>query len=172
MANKMTIWFDLDGTLANLYAVEGWLDMLRSHDPTPYLKAEPMLHFSSFARQLNALQRKGAKLGIISWLSKNSNESFDNAVMEEKLQWLKKHLSSVAWDEIHIVPYGTNKAASCGVNNSNFILFDDEEQNRKTWEKFGGFSYSPTEITMTLSMLNRRLGTWAAKHHRGSEQLQ
>ena len=75
----------------------------------------------------------------------------------EKLQWLKKHLSSVAWDEIHIVPYGTNKATSCGVNNSNFILFDDEEQNRKTWEKFGGFSYPPTEITMTLSMLNQRL---------------
>lgn len=157
MTHTPIIWFDLDGTLTNTYAVEGWLDMLRSHDPTPYRVAKPTLRMSKLARQLNALQRKGAKLGIISWLSKNSNESFDNAVVEEKLQWLKKHLSSVVWDEIHIVPYGTNKAASCGVNNSNFILFDDEEQNRKTWEKFGGFSYPPTEITMTLSMLNQRL---------------
>ena len=157
MANKMTICFDMDGTLTNTYAVEGWLDMLRSHDPAPYRVAKPALRMSQLARQLNALQRKGAKLVVISWLSKNSNESFDNAVVEEKLQWLKKHLSSVSWDEIHIVPYGTNKAASCGVNNSNFILFDDEEQNQKTKKKFGGFSYPPTEITMTLSMLNQRL---------------
>lgn len=157
MANKMTICFDMDGTLTNTYAVEGWLDMLRSRDPTPYRVAKPALRMSQLARQLNVLQRKGAKLVVISWLSKNSNESFDNAVTKEKLRWLKKHLSSVAWDEIFIVPYGTNKAASCGVNNSNFILFDDEEQNRKTWEKFGGFSYPPTEITMTLSMLNQRL---------------
>ena len=157
MTHTPVICFDMDGTLTNTYAVEGWLDMLRSHDSTPYRVAKPILRMSKLARQLNALQRKGAMLVVISWLSKNSNESFDNAVVEEKLQWLKKHLSSVAWDEIHIVPYGTNKAASCGVNNSNFILFDDEEQNRKTWEKFGGFSYSPTEITMTLSMLNQRL---------------
>lgn len=157
MTHTPVICFDMDGTLTNTYAVEGWLDMLRSHDSTPYRVAKPILRMSKLARQLNALQRKGAKLVVISWLSKNSNESFDNAVVEEKLQWLKKHLSSVAWDEIHIVPYGTNKAASCGVNNSNFILFDDEEQNRKMWEKFGGFSYPPTEITMTLSMLNQRL---------------
>lgn len=157
MTHTPVICFDMDGTLTNTYAVEGWLDMLHSHDSTPYRVAKPALRMSQLARQLNALQRKGAKLVVISWLSKNSNESFDNAVVEEKLQWLKKHLSSVAWDEIHIVPYGTNKAASCGVNNSNFILFDDEEQNRKTWEKFGGFSYPPTEITMTLSMLNQRL---------------
>ena len=157
MTHTPIICFDMDGTLTNTYAVEGWLDMLRSHDSTPYRVAKPTLRMSKLARQLNALQRKGAKLVVISWLSKNSNESFDNAVVAEKLQWLKKHLSSVAWDEIHIVPYGTNKAASCGVNNSNFILFDDEEQNRKMWEKFGGFSYPPTEITMMLSMLNQRL---------------
>ena len=157
MAHTPIICFDLDGTLNNFYGVPNWLDCLISHDPAPYRVAKPALRMSQLARQLNALQRKGAKLVVISWLSKNSNESFDNAVTEEKLRWLKKHLSSVAWDEIHIVPYGTNKAASCGVNNSNFILFDDEEQNRKMWEKFGGFSYPPTEITITLSMLNQRL---------------
>ena len=157
MTHTPIICFDMDGTLTNTYAVEGWLDMLRSHDPSPYRVAKPALRMSQLARQLNALQRKGAKLVVISWLSINSNESFDNAVVAEKLQWLKKHHASVTWDEIHIIPYGTNKAASCGVNNSNFILFDDEEQNRKTWEKFGGFSYPPTEITITLSMLNQRL---------------
>lgn len=157
MANKMTICFDMDGTLTNTYAVEGWLDMLRSHDPAPYRVAKPALRMNKLARQLNALQRKGAKLVIISWLSKNSNESFDNVVTKEKLRWLKKHLSSVAWDEIFIVPYGTNKAACCGVDNDCFVLFDDEEQNRKAWNKLGGAAYHPTEITTTLSILNRKM---------------
>ena len=29
------IYFDMDGTIADLYAVDGWLDMLRAYDPTP-----------------------------------------------------------------------------------------------------------------------------------------
>ena len=31
----MMIWFDMDGTIANLYGVENWLPMLRAYDPTP-----------------------------------------------------------------------------------------------------------------------------------------
>ena len=117
MAHTPVICFDMDGTLNSFYSVPNWLDCLIANDPAPYRVAKPALRMNKLARQLNALQRKGAKLVVISWLSKNSNESFDNAVTEEKLRWLKKHLSSVAWDEIFIVPYGTNKATCCGVDN-------------------------------------------------------
>ena len=157
MASTPVICFDMDGTLNSFYSVPNWLDCLIGNDPAPYRMAKPALRMNKLARQLNALQRKGAKLVIISWLSKNSNKKFDNAVTEEKLRWLKKHLSSVAWDEIFIVPYGTNKAACCGVDNDCFVLFDDEEQNRNTWNKLGGAAYHPAEITTTLSMLNRKL---------------
>lgn len=158
MTSTPTIWFDLDGTLTNTYAVEGWLDMLRSHNPTPYRVAKPTLRMSKLARQLNALQRKGAKLGIISWLSKNSNAAFDEKVKKEKLAWLKKHLASVAWDEIFIVPYGTNKAEVCGVEDGTFFLFDDEKQNIKSWSERGGFAFYPESIPTVLSGLNRQLG--------------
>ena len=50
---------------------------------------------------------------------------------EVKLAWLKKHLPSVNWDEIHIVPYGTPKQTFC--HNPLDILFDDEERNRNNW---------------------------------------
>ena len=53
------IWFDMDGTIANLYAVEGWLDYLMNEDTFPYANAATMLHFATFARTLNRLQADG-----------------------------------------------------------------------------------------------------------------
>ena len=37
-----TLVFDMDGTLADTYGVNGWLQMLRAEDPTPYEKATPL----------------------------------------------------------------------------------------------------------------------------------
>ena len=31
-----TIWFDMDGTIANLYGVDNWLDKLHASDASPY----------------------------------------------------------------------------------------------------------------------------------------
>ena len=45
----MMIWFDMDGTIANLYGVENWLPMLRAYDPTPYANAVPLLRLSRLA---------------------------------------------------------------------------------------------------------------------------
>ena len=132
------ICFDLDGTLANLYAVEGWLNMLRAYDPTPYIQAEPMLNMSAFARLLHKAQRLGYKIVIISWLSKTSTADYDMAVTQAKNEWLKNHLPSVEWNEINIVPYGTPKHEL-----ASGILFDDEEHNRNMW---GQCAYEPCEI--------------------------
>ena len=33
-----TFYLDMDGTIANLYAVDGWLPKLRAFDPTPMRK--------------------------------------------------------------------------------------------------------------------------------------
>ncbi len=132
------IYLDMDGTFANLYAVEGWLDMLRAYDPTPYAIAEPMWNMSSLARLLHKAQRLGYEIGIISWLSKCSNSEYDIAVTNAKIEWLQLHLPSVEWNEIHIVAYGTPKS-TCG----NGVLFDDEERNRNEWK---GLAYEPNEL--------------------------
>ena len=141
------ICFDLDGTLANLYAVEGWLPMLRAYDPTPYKVAEPMLNMSAFARLLHKAQRLGYEICIISWLSKDPNEAYDRAVTEAKLEWLADHLPSVEWNEVHIVAYGTPKSTL-----GSGVLFDDEERNRNEW---GIGALEPCEIMEFL----RNLGT-------------
>lgn len=126
-----TIYFDMDGTIADLYGVENWLNYLIAKETTPYEKARPLLYLSLLARLLNNLQRKGYRLGIISWLAKNSNDEYDEAVTIAKLNWLKAHLPSVQFDEIHIVAYGTPKESFS--KSKNDILFDDEKPNRENW---------------------------------------
>lgn len=139
---NVKICFDLDGTLANLYAVEGWLNMLRNYDPTPYIQAEPMLNMSALARLLHKAQRLGYEVCVISWLSKESNAIYDEVVRQAKLEWLRVHLPSVEWNEIHIVEYGTPKHELC-----EGWLFDDEERNRELW---GEGAYEPKDILEIL----------------------
>lgn len=140
-----TIYFDMDGTIANLYAVENWLPMLRSEDATPYEQAAPMLRMCQLARLLHKAQKNGWKVGIVSWLAKNSTKNYDAKVTTAKLKWLKSHLKSVDFDEIHIVAYGTPKHEI--VNDKNGILFDDEVGNRETWT---GTAYDVNNIIEVL----------------------
>lgn len=127
----MKINFDLDGTIANLYDVEGWLDYLIAEDVTPYATAKPLLRLCTLARILNRLQAEGYEIGVISWLSKKGTEDYNNRVTETKINWLHRHMPSVHWDSIIIVPYGTPKENYCYSEND--ILFDDELPNRQNW---------------------------------------
>lgn len=127
----MTIWFDMDGTLADLYGVENWLPMVRASDPTPYMVARPLVNLSALARVLNRLRREGHEIGVISWTSKTGTPDYNAAVTAAKYAWLAKHLPSVDFDEIHVVPYGTPKQIFCHTPAD--ILFDDEQPNRDSW---------------------------------------
>lgn len=145
----MTIYLDLDGTVANLYAVEGWLNDLEHYRTRPYDEAKPMHNMSALARALNKAQKSGIKVGVISWLSKTATEDYNKAVTKAKRKWLKKHLKSVQFDEIHIVTYGTPKSTVA----SDFgILFDDEERNRKEWSK--GNAFPPEKIFEVLKKIS------------------
>ena len=146
---NITINFDMDGTIANLYGVEGWLAMLEAEDTTPYAEAIPLLRLSALAKRLNNLQKQGYQLAVISWLSKSGSDTYNEAVTAVKLNWLKKHLPSVNWDRITIVPYGTPKQMFCG--NEMDILFDDEAKNRDNWT---GRAFDVDNILGELASLN------------------
>lgn len=145
----MKFWFDMDGTLADLYGVENWLPMLIAHDPTPYMDAKPLIRLCSLARVLNRLQREGAEIGVVSWLAKNSNSEYDAAVAAAKRAWLAKHMPSVRWNAVQIVPYGTPKSEVAELDPHD-ILFDDEENNIIEWEEAGGWAFDPSAIMSLL----------------------
>ena len=144
-----TIFFDMDGTIADLYGVENWLDYLIAKDALPYEIAKPHLRLNALARVLNRLQKAGYRIGIISWLAKNSTENYDEDVARAKREWLKKHLASVDFNEINIVKYGTPKQTFAKTDED--ILFDDEEKNRKEWT---GKAFDVNEIIEILKGLH------------------
>lgn len=145
---NMTIFFDLDGTCADTYRVDNWFDKLRQFDASPYREAKPIGDFRQMARQLNRLQAEGYRLGIITWLSKESTPEYDAAVRVEKRKWLAKHLPSVYWDEVHMVKYGTPKQRF--MHTPADILFDDNVEIREKWT---GTAFTPEEIMAVLRSL-------------------
>lgn len=147
----ITITFDMDGTIADFYSVPNWLDYLIAEDTTPYEVAQPLIRLSALAKRLNNLQKQGYKIAVCSWLSKSGSVEYNKAVTEVKIKWLEKHLPSVHWDEINIIPYGTPKQRYC--RSVDDILFDDESQNRNAWT---GQAYAETEIFKVLSQIMGR----------------
>lgn len=145
MTETRVINFDMDGTIANLYGVDNWLDDLTNNDPRPYIVAKPLVNMQTLARMLNKLIKKGYEVNIISWLAKNSNSEYDKKVTNAKINWLKNHLASVKFTNIFIVPYGTPKQTL-----ANGILFDDEIGNRTAWN---GLAYDVDNIIGVLKTL-------------------
>ena len=144
----MKIWFDMDGTIADLYGVVGWLEAILACDTRPYTEAKGIGNLSLIARLLNKAQASGHEIGIISWTAKGGSEEYNEAVAEAKKAWLGRHLRSVRWDVVRVVEYGTDKKVATGGG----ILFDDEEPNRTNW---GKGAYTPAEIVEVLKGLTR-----------------
>lgn len=142
------ICFDMDGTLNNFYEVEGWLEDLRNYSVRPYKDAKARLNLSRLTKILNKLQKDlDFTLTIVSWCSKESTPEFDERTKEAKLWWLKKHMPSVTWDNIYIVPYGTPKHEI-----GKGLLFDDNKEIREKW---GRGAYSEKEIFDILNAVLR-----------------
>jgi hypothetical protein len=144
MMNKK-IYFDMDGTIADLYGVDGWLDCILNGNARPYIEAKPMVNMQVLARQLNALRANGYEVCVLSWLAKGANDEYNAKVTKAKKGWLARHLASVQFDEIIIVDYGTPKHTL-----GEGILFDDEEKNREGW---GEGAYEPKDIFKILGGL-------------------
>lgn len=133
MRNEKWVWLDMDGTIADFYSVENWLDYLMAFDTTPYAQAKPMYNEIDILETLLNLKAIGYKIGVISWGSKANNDEYDNRVRVAKNEWLKKYNFDLVLDKVIVTPYGVRKADTCRKFGYG-ILVDDEEQNRNAWD--------------------------------------
>ena len=130
MTEKILV-FDMDGTIADFYGVNGWLEYLNENNPTPYIIAEPLYDMVFLTSVLNILKAKGWKIVVTSWLAKDSTKDFDKEVRQAKREWLEEY--NFPFDEIHLVKYGTTKANCTRKLGGYQILVDDNEQVRNGW---------------------------------------
>lgn len=131
MTKTKVIVFDMDGTIVDLYGVNGWHEMLENEDPKLFEIAKPLYDMQELVEIVNGLKKKGYLIAITSWLSKRGTKEYNMLIKTAKMNWLKKY--SFPYDEIHIVKYGTTKA-NCTRKLGGFqILIDDNEKVRKGW---------------------------------------
>ena len=79
------IWFDMDGTIADLYGVENWLEYLTNEDVRPYVEAKPLVDMEALNLILDILKRYGWKVVVTTWLAKNASEIYNQEVRKAKI---------------------------------------------------------------------------------------
>lgn len=127
---KMLV-FDMDGTIADLYGVDGWLEDLKTGKTRPYEIAKPLYNMDELNETLHRLQELGWQIVITTWLAMNATKEYNKAVSKAKKEWLAKY--NFPYDEIHCVKYGTTKA-NCTRKKGGFqILLDDNKKVRDGW---------------------------------------
>ena len=131
MKETKVLVFDMDGTIADLYGVQGWLEDLRMEIARPYEIAKPMYDMDILAEVLEMLKAQGWKVVVTTWLAKESTKEYKDLVRKAKLEWLAQY--GFPYDEIHLVAYGTTKANCTRKLGGYQVLVDDNEQIRKGW---------------------------------------
>ena len=147
------ICFDMDGTIADLYNVDGWLEKLRAYDASPYLTAEPMCDMEELAFLCEVAQHRGLEVRVITWLSKETTKEYDDMVRIAKRAWLQAQGLQI--DHFHGVAYGATKADSIRKalpNGDTAILFDDNAKVREGWHM--GEAYDPTTCDICETLKN------------------
>lgn len=145
------ICFDMDGTIADLYGVDGWLEKLRAYDASPYIEAKPMCDMEELAELLRIAQYRGIEVRVITWLSKESTDEYDELVRMFKQIWLE--VMGFPYDHFHGVQYGATKADSIRRylgENETAILFDDNAKVRKGWHM--GEAIDPNEYDICAKL--------------------
>lgn len=128
---KGTVVLDMDGTIANFYGIETWLEDLRNENVRPYVECEPLVDIDALNMICDLFRAIGYKIVITTWLAKNSSVEYKKAVKMAKLEWLDR--VGFEYDEIHLVQYGTTKANCTRQYKVPQILVDDNEKVRNGW---------------------------------------
>lgn len=151
------ICFDMDGTIADLYGVKGWLKDLHSGNTAPYENADAMWDMDRLAEVLQIYRNIGVEIRIITWLAKDADADYKARTRTVKRDWLDEY--NFPYDIFHGVRYGATKADSVRkrlADNETAILIDDNAKVRKGWHL--GETVNPQEVDI-ISYLYQLLET-------------
>lgn len=122
---KQKVYLDLDGTVYDLYSIDGWLDHLRKENA----KVFNMLGAVVTERELlKQYPLDKFDITVLTMLPKGASKKFAREVTKVKSEWLDEHFPSIT-NRI-FMKYGNDKNIGQAVNS---ILIDDNEAIRRAW---------------------------------------
>lgn len=130
MATK--IYFDMDGTVYDLYGIDGWKDMLEDGNEEVFRIGAPLVNMIDLEAVAKRLIENGIEIGIITWLPRNATEDYAKRCAKIKENWKNKYMPYV--NEFYAVPYGTPKHKVPTKKSKTMILFDDNYDVRSAWD--------------------------------------
>ena len=148
-----TIVFDMDGTIADFYSVNGWLNDLQNENTRPYDIAKPLYNMEVFNAIIDILRLQGWRIVVTTWLSKGATKAFEDRTRASKLAWLERY--GVQYDEIHLVRYGTTKANATRRLGGYQILVDDNAKIRQGWHLGSTIDANKNILDELLKVLER-----------------
>lgn len=136
---SVKIYFDMDGTLFDLYNKENWLNMLENERPGVFkeygenggLMQGLESEVCDIYEQIAWLQHEGVSFGVISLLPFAVSPEYEEICREEKLEWLKTYFPMIT--EIHIIPYGVAKQKAITKRAKTMYLIDDNAEICNAW---------------------------------------
>ncbi len=129
MAKK--IFFDMDGTIADLYNEENWLTRLLNEEKGLFRNLKPMHDKDRLTKVINDLIELGFEIEIITWTPKNVTQEYIKIVEEEKKEWIQEHFPMIK--NIHFLAYGIPKQKAKYKKAKLEILVDDNLEVVEMW---------------------------------------
>ncbi len=134
------LWFDMDGTIYNLYKIPAWLDALRNHEMDIF-SADDMGRKSlpRIREAVRALIAEGWQVGVITWAPKGVDfHSIEFSECEmEKMSWLERNFPEIDLNNVVVAEYGMDKAELVEDPTALNILVDDNKLVREVWRGHG-----------------------------------
>jgi deoxyribodipyrimidine photolyase len=128
---SIKIYFDLDGTVYNLYGINDWLSKLREEKVSVYTEGEKLFEESKFYKIVCSLLSYGVRFGVITWGSMTATPEFEIETENAKREWVKENLPFV--ESFAYQQYGTPKQQAIKNRTRNDILIDDNFDVLQTW---------------------------------------
>lgn len=121
------VYFDMDGTISDLYGVSNIFNRLDSLDASVYYEAKPI---NKYIDMLKEFHNMGYKVIILSCLGMISEKQFDIDTINNKNRWLDEYVGDKYIDERIYLPYTKHKEQYITEYG---ILVDDDDKVLMNW---------------------------------------
>lgn len=127
---KARIYFDFDGTVADLYGMSDWKEKLDNEERGLFISCPPLVDMELLNALCEALKPYHYEFIGLTWLPKNASRSYEHDCEQEKIEWASKHFTAL--DKVKCLSYGVAKAH--GAKKGKAYLIDDNAEVLAQWE--------------------------------------